>query len=137
MAAQVSANHDPRPQAPGSPWASGGMLFAGLIMVINGVFSILLGMMALAHNSIYHHVPNYYFRFSLTAWGWIELVIGILLAATGIAVLAKAAWGRPAAILVASIAMFMGLLIVPYYPVWAVAQLILDFFVIGALVLAD
>ena len=132
-----TAPGDVRRHPTGSPWAAGKLLFAGVMLVINGVFAVLFGIMALAKNPVFVVTHNYVFKFDLTAWGWIHLIMGAILLATGMGVLARAAWGTWAGIGVASIAMFMDFLFLPYYPLWALIGLIIDGFVIWALATAD
>ncbi|MET7355605.1 hypothetical protein ACFYTG_48085 [Streptomyces mirabilis] len=67
------------PQPRNSALATGPSLFAGLALELSGMLSIALGAIFSA--------PGYLYRFDVTAWGWLHLVIGLALMAAGLGVL--------------------------------------------------
>src|SRR5215475_1107990 len=77
-------------------WASGGVLFAAALMIMNGLFQFFEGISALGRDQILVSTPNYVYRFDTTAWGWIHLLLGIIVAVVGYFVLPGAAWARAA-----------------------------------------
>ena len=116
-----------------SPWATGLALFAGTLMIIGGIFQALSGVAALFRNGIYVVGLNYLFAFNFTAWGWIHLVIGVLVALAGAAVLSGQLWGRVIGIGIVTLSMIANFLFIPYYPFWSLLIIALDVFVIWAL----
>ena len=66
-----------------SGWAVGGITFAATIMVLLGVFQAIAGLVAIFDDNFYVVTRNYTFDLDTTAWGWIHLIIGILLVVTG------------------------------------------------------
>ncbi|MEU6957504.1 hypothetical protein [Streptomyces sp. NPDC045714] len=118
---------------PDSPWVTGGVLFAGILMLCQGVVAALEGIAALADGDVYGDVGEYLYRISLTGWGWIHLVLGVCVAVTGAALLKGAGWARVAGILFASLNLFAHFLFLPYAPLWSVIVIALDIFVIWAL----
>ena len=55
----------------------GWLAFAGYVLIIAGVFSMIDGIVALANSSFF--TANAHFVFSsLRTWGWIILALGIL-----------------------------------------------------------
>ncbi|MHA6762129.1 DUF7144 family membrane protein [Streptacidiphilus sp. PAMC 29251] len=114
-------------------WVSGLVLFGGVVMLVDGVFAILRGIMGIAKNNIFVTTPTYAFHFNLTAWGWIQLALGVVLVIVGAAVLKGAAWGRFAGIFIASLSALGNLLSMPYYPLWSLIAVALDVAVIWAL----
>jgi len=50
-------------------------------MVIVGVWHVLVDSTALANDKIYGSAPTIVYSYDLTAWGWIHLLAGILVAA--------------------------------------------------------
>ncbi len=76
-----------------STWTTGPFLFAGLALALSGTLSVLLGVTGIAHDTIFS-APRHAYRFDLTTWGWIHLVIGVVLVAAGLGVLAGESWGR-------------------------------------------
>ncbi|QCW80783.1 hypothetical protein EQG64_32010 [Streptomyces sp. S6] len=103
-------------------------------MLCQGVVAALQGVAALADSDVYGTVGDYLYRFSLTSWGWIHLVIGVCAAITGAGLLKGAGWARVTGIVLASLTLFAQFLFLPYAPVWSVLMIGLDIFVIWALV---
>jgi hypothetical protein len=124
---------DVRTGAPPSPWVTGLAWFAGALMIVAGLFHALSGLVALFRNQVYIVGLDYVFSFDLTTWGWIHLVVGVLVFAAGCAVLAGQLWGRLVGITLAVVSMIVNFLFIPYYPVWAILIIALGVFVIWAL----
>jgi hypothetical protein len=118
-------------------WATGGTVFAGVLMMITGILGILNGIAGIATNSVYAQVGNYVYKFSLTGWGWIHLIIGALLAIAGWGVMAGATWARAVGIVLAALYMIEWFLFLPYAPVWALISIALAGFVIWSLATSD
>ncbi|MEU2761417.1 hypothetical protein [Streptomyces sp. NPDC007094] len=126
------AGRAPAPD-PDSLWVTGGVLFAGLLMLCQGAVAALEGIAALADGDVYGDVGAYAYRFSLTGWGWIHLVLGVCVAVTGAGVLKGASWARVTGIAFASLNLVAYFLFLPYAPLWSVIVIALDIFVIWAL----
>ncbi|SCD67240.1 hypothetical protein GA0115253_101351, partial [Streptomyces sp. Termitarium-T10T-6] len=118
---------------PDSLWVTGGVLFAGILMLCQGAVAALEGIAALADGDVYGDVGEYVYRISLTGWGWIHLVLGVCVAVTGAGVLKGASWARVTGIVFASLNLFAHFLFLPYAPLWSVIVIALDIFVIWAL----
>lgn len=125
----------PAPAEPPAGWVVGLSLFAGVIMIIAGLFNALEGVVALVHDEVYVVGLRYVFAFDLTTWGWIHLIVGIAVAAAGAAVVYGRTWGRVLGIGVAGLSMFVNFLFIPYYPIWSLLVIALDVFIIWALCL--
>jgi hypothetical protein len=125
----------PRTRPSTSPgWVTGGVVFAGVLMLCNGVLAVLQGIAAIADDdNVYGGVGDYVYRIGLTGWGWIHLVIGVCVAITGAGVLRGADWARYVGILFASLSLVAQFLFLPYAPVWSVIMIAIDLFVIWAL----
>ncbi|MEU5372514.1 hypothetical protein ABZ362_26700 [Streptomyces sp. NPDC005951] len=118
---------------PDSLWVTGGVLFAGVLMLCQGVVAALEGIAALADGDVYGDVGEYVYRISLTGWGWIHLVLGVCVAVTGAGLLKGARWARVTGIVFASLNLFAHFLFLPYAPLWSVIVIALDIFVIWSL----
>jgi len=114
-------------------WASGGVVFAGVLMLMNGVLAIFQGISLLAEDDVWARVGDYVYKVSLTGWGVILLCLGVLAAVTGAFILRDASWARMTGIFLASLSMLAQFLFLPYAPVWSVIMIGLDFFAIWAL----
>jgi hypothetical protein len=114
-------------------WVVGLSLFAGIMMIITGVFNAMEGVVALARNEVYLATPRYIFAFDLTTWGWTQVVIGLVVLAAGFGVVTGQLWGRVVGITIALLSMLANFAFIPYYPVWSLLIIALDVFVIWAL----
>jgi hypothetical protein len=115
-----------------SGWAVGFILFAAIMMIMVGVFEALQGLIAIFQNEFYVATRNYIFQFDATTWGWIHLILGVLVAFAGWGLLSGRTWARVAAITLAVLSALANFLWLPYYPFWALTLITLDVFVIWA-----
>jgi hypothetical protein len=116
-----------------SGWVVGGITFAGVMLIIIGVFQIIAGLVAIFDDNFYVVAQNYTFDVDTTAWGWIHLLVGILLVLTGYFLFAGAAWAVVAAIVLAGLSAIANFFFIPYYPFWSLLVIGLDVWVIWAL----
>jgi hypothetical protein len=116
--------------------AAGGVLFAATIMVLTGLFQIFEGIAGIAKDNLYLSTPNYLFQFNVTAWGWIHLIIGIIVTLVGLFLFTGSVVARGIAIGLAALQAFANFFFLPYYPLWAIIIIALDAFVIWALIVA-
>jgi hypothetical protein len=114
-------------------WVVGMSLFAATMMAIIGFFHVVQGLAALFQNQIYVTGARYVFSFDLTTWGWIHLLVGILLIVAGFAITTGRVWARSVGIGVAVLSMIANFMFLPYYPVWSLLIIAIDVFVIWAL----
>ena len=118
-------------------WVVGLSLFAGIMMMISGLFNAMVGVVALARNEVYAITPRYIFAFDLTTWGWIQIILGIIVLAAGVGVITGQLWGRVVGITIASLTILANFAFIPYYPVWSLLIIALNVFVIWALCVYD
>jgi hypothetical protein len=116
-----------------STWATGGTVFAGILMMVSGVVGVLNGIAGIAADDVYQRVGTYVYEFSLTTWGWIHLVIGVLVAITGWGILKGADWARGVGIGLAALYMIEYFMFLPYAPVWSVISIAIGVFVMWSL----
>jgi hypothetical protein len=118
---------------PVSGWAVGGIAFAATVLTIIGVFQIISGLVAIFDDNFYVVAQNYTFDLDTTAWGWIHLLLGILLVVTGFGLFSRSAWAGVTAIMLASLSAILNFFFIPYYPFWSILVIALDIWVIWAL----
>ncbi|GGS95989.1 hypothetical protein GCM10010206_68410 [Streptomyces cinerochromogenes] len=112
---------------------TGGVTFAGVLMVCSGILAVLQGIAAIAGDDVYFRVGSYVYRMNLTGWGTIHIVVGALVLLTGIGLLMDMAWARFAGLFLASLSLIAQFLFLPYQPVWSFVMMAIDVFVIWAL----
>ncbi|MFD0530584.1 hypothetical protein ACFQ1I_34110 [Kitasatospora arboriphila] len=70
------------------------MLFAGVVMLVTGLLDLFQGIVAVAQDELIVTTPNYVFKFDVTSWGWIHIILGLVVALVGLCVLRGMAWAR-------------------------------------------
>ncbi|WP_411104031.1 hypothetical protein [Streptomyces sp. cmx-4-9] len=112
---------------------SGTTVLAGALMLFGGAMALLEGIAALAKGSLFAMTRHYVFEFSLTGWGWVHVILGILLLVAGGAVFTGALWSRFFGVAVAGLGAIANFLWLPYYPLWALVLIAVNLFVVWAL----
>jgi hypothetical protein len=121
------------PSDPGySPGAVGITVFAGVLMVLSGTLQAVQGVVALANDTFYVVGEEYLFEFDVTSWGWIHLIMGVVVALAGVGLFRGAVWARTVAVIVASVSIIANFMWMPYYPFWSMTVIAFDIFVIWA-----
>ena len=112
---------------------TGFTVLAGVLMVLGGLWGFFEGLVAIIRQSFYHPLPNYTFQFSVHGWGWIHLIIGVVIFAAGVCVLLGQTWAKLLGIMLAVFSGIANFLFIPYYPVWSIILIAMDVFIIWAL----
>ena len=118
-------------------WAAGFAITAAIIMIMTGIFQALEGLAAIINDSFFVRVGNYAFNVDVTTWGWIHLILGILVAVIGGFIIRGDAWARAGGMIIATLAAISNFLFIPYYPVWSILIIALNVTVIWALAVYD
>ena len=116
-----------------SSWAVGWAGFAGVMLIIIGVMDIIQGIVALAEDQFFVITEDWVFQFDVTTWGWIHLIVGIVLIASGFGVFSGNVAARTVGVFVAALAMIVNFAWLPYYPVWSMIVIAICIAVIWAL----
>ena len=111
----------------------GFVVFAGVMMMLIGTFHAFTGLAAIIQNEFFVVGRNYAYELDVTAWGWLHLIFGAIVAAAGYGVFSGATWARVVGITLAAISAVGNFFFIPYQPVWAILIIALDVLVIAAL----
>lgn len=120
------------PKNASGDWATGAVLFAGVMMMVIGFFQLVQGIAAILEDTIFVTTPNFFLEFDVTAWGWIHAAVGLLLILGGYALVSGKTWGRVLAIVLAILTACANFLFIPYYPWWSLLIIALCIWVIWA-----
>ncbi len=101
-----------------SGWAVGWTVFAALMMVLIGFWHAIAGLVALLEDEFYVVGQEYVFQFDTTTWGWVHLILGVLILLAGIGLFSGAVWARTFGVILAVISAIAGFAWLPYYPIW-------------------
>lgn len=112
------------------PKGEGWRAFAGVMILLVGVFNFIDGMVAVASSSyLSHHLVFG----SFNSWGWAILILGAFQFLVGLAILAGQTWAAFVGILFALVDAIGQLLFLPSYPVWSIVIIAIDVIVIYGL----
>jgi hypothetical protein len=112
----------------------GWIVFAGFFMIVNGIFGGLQGLTALLRDQSYFVVTkDGLLTFDYTAWGWIHLVLGIVLIVVGIFLLRGATWARILAVILVGLHMIAQFGFISAFPVWGIITIAIDALILYAL----
>jgi hypothetical protein len=118
-----------QPSAAAVGWA----LFAAIMLMIAGFFQIIAGIAAVAEDDVFLRTQEYVFKFDLTTWGWIHIVLGILLLCVGAGILTGNVLARTVGVIIAGLSAIGNVAVMPYNPVWAILVIAIDIASIWAL----
>lgn len=107
--------------------------FAGFMMMILGLFHGIAGLVAILKDDFYVVTPNQLLVFSYTTWGWVALLLGIVIFFAGLELLRGAMWARVVAVIFVSLSFIANLAFVNAYPIWSITLMVVDVLIIYAL----
>jgi len=107
-------------------------MVAAIVLLTIGILHVLSGISALMKDDLVVAGPEYVYQFDTTAWGWIHLVLGVIVAAVGVMLFTGATWARVGAMVICALSLLANFLWLPHYPWWSVVMIVLDVFVIWA-----
>jgi hypothetical protein len=113
--------------------AVGWTAFAAMMMVLIGFWWFIAGLVGLINDDFYVTTTNYVFKFDITTWGWIHLILGLLVLLAGFGLFSGAVWARTIGVMMALIAALAGFAWLPWYPFWAILIVVASVSVIWAL----
>ena len=120
-----------RPEQTG--WV-GWIMFASVMMVLVGTFQAIAGLVALFNDEYYVVTRNdLVVSVDYTTWGWVHLLLGIVVAAAGLGLAVGQTWARVVGIIVALLSAIVNLTFLAASPVWCTIMITIDVLVIWAL----
>jgi hypothetical protein len=120
--------------APGPTAWTGWVVFAAFIMIMNGFIQMLEGLMALINDDYYHVTAGgLALSVNYTTWGWVHLLLGATILASGFGVLAGNLLARSVGVVLAGVNAVVALLFIAAAPFWGILLITVDVLVIYAL----
>ncbi|MCP4435967.1 MAG: hypothetical protein GY812_10815 [Actinomycetia bacterium] len=118
----------PRAREAGRGW----IVFSGIMLLLLGIKLFLDGLWALDRSDTV--VDAFYYNTDLGLWGWIYLLVGILVFLAGLAVFQRAQWARWTGVAAASVGLVSNFLWLYAYPIPAFIGVVLAALVLYGLV---
>jgi hypothetical protein len=116
-----------------SKWVVAWTFFAAVWMWILGSFHAMAGLVGVLNDEFYLSTPKYIFQLDSASWGWIHLILGVVVVLAGFALFTGAIWARTVGVVVAVLSMLVNFAWLPWYPIWGVLMIAANVFVIWAL----
>lgn len=124
----ASAREEPR-----TGWV-GWVIFAGVVMIVLGLFQVIQGLTALLNSDYFVVGQNgLAVQIDFTAWGWTHLIVGAIVFSAGMAVMAGRTWARAVGIALAVLSAIVNIGFLAAFPLWSLIIIALDIIVIYAL----
>lgn len=111
----------------------GWVYFAGFMLVLSGILQSLAGLTALLNDEYFVVTKRAILSIDITAWGWIHLVIGIIVLCAGVALFKGSTWARVVGVMVAIASFIAQFAFVSSYPIWSITAMVISLLVIYAL----
>ena len=104
---------------------TGWTVFAGVLLFIVGSLDALWGLAGILNNEVVFVGGQGVIIADVTTWGWIHLVLGSIVASTGLGLFAGAEWARWTAIFFVTVNVISQIVWFPAAPLWAFLMIIL------------
>jgi hypothetical protein len=111
----------------------GWVYFAGFMLVLTGIFQTIAGLTALLNDEFYLLLERQLVVFDFTTWGWIHMLLGIVIICAGTALFSGKKWARIVGVILATLNFIAQFAWVQAYPIWSIIAMVLDILVIYAL----
>jgi hypothetical protein len=114
---------------------TGWVIFAGIMLAVAGVMRIFDSIWAFSyHGTLPSNLENAIFGHSLKTYGWVYLVVAIVLLLSAFGVLVGSQAARWIGVAAGALACISAVWWMPYYPLWSMTYVLIGALVIYALV---
>lgn len=105
---------------------TGWTVFAGMVLVIVGFLDAMWGLAAILNNQVVVVGGQGVIVADVTTWGWVHLILGSIMALTGMALFTGNSTARAVAVVFVAINAISQIVFFPLAPLWAFLMIILD-----------
>lgn len=109
---------------------TGWTVFAGVVLLIVGSLDALYGLAAVLNDEVILVGGHGVILADITTWGWVHLILGSIVALTGLGLFAGMSAARWAAVFFVSVNAIAQIVWFPAAPLWAMMIIFLDVVVI-------
>ncbi len=111
---------------------TGWVVFAGVMMILGGILWAIVGLIALFNSDWVVFGREAALWIDVSGWGWIHLILGLLMALAGFLVIQGNMFGRTVAVILAMLSIVINFVWLPVYPIWSIVIITIDIFIIYA-----
>ena len=109
---------------------TGWVIFAGVMMLLLGFLNFFYGLAAVVNDDVVVVGGQGAIILDLTTWGWVTMILAVILVFTGGGLLSGAGWARWVGVFVVALNAIGQVWIFPAAPLWAFIVIILDVVII-------
>lgn len=117
---------------PPTGWVGWGY-FAAFMMMLLGIFEGIAGLAGIFKDNYYVVTQNHLLVFNYKTYGWISLILGIIIFMAGLELLRGAMWARVLAVFLASLSLIANMSYMNVYPLWSILMIVVNILIIYAL----
>jgi hypothetical protein len=122
MSARDTTRTDPGPTG----WA----VFAGVILLMVGFLNFFYGLAGILNDDVVTVGGRGVIVWDFTAWGWIHLILGVIMTLTACGLFVAANWARWTAVFFATVNAIAQIGLITAFPLWSILVIALDVLVI-------
>ena len=112
----------------------GWIAFAGVMMILDGIFQAIIGLTALFNPTWFVATHQSLLVLNMTAWGWTQLLMGIVVALIGAWLFTGSMASRVLGVILVGLSLVANLAFISVYPFWSLIVMTVDVLIIYALV---
>ena len=101
------------------------IIFASVLLLVAGFWNLIQGISAIAKSHVYVANAHYVFG-DLRSWGWVALILSILMLLAGVGVLVGNQLARWFAVAVVGLNAIAQMFVIPAYPFWSLTIIAMD-----------
>lgn len=114
---------------------SGWKTFAGIMLLLVGVLNVIDGLVAITQVSYIRRNTHGVLPLTnnIKTWGWVELIVGVIIVLAAFGVLSGATWARIVGIFVAGLNLLFQFTYLGHNAFWSFTMIVIDILVIYGL----
>ena len=109
---------------------TGWIIFAGVMIMMIGFLNFFYGLAAVLNDDVVVVGGHGAIIADITTWGWVTIILSIILSLTGLGLLGGAEWARWVGVFVVALNAIAQVWIFPAAPLWAFLVILLDVIII-------
>jgi hypothetical protein len=110
--------------------AEGWVVFAGIMLFIVGTSNIIFGLTAIFDDDVLTRVGGQLIFWDFTTWGWVHLILGVLLLIAAFGLFVGHTWAAMVAIFFAALNAITQIGWITVYPIWSLIVISIDVIII-------
>jgi uncharacterized membrane protein len=111
----------------------GWIAFAAGMLLLGGVFQLIIGLTAIFNQQWFVASQQGVLVLNIATWGWVHMLLGLVMAVTGISLFSGSVGARAIAAVLAGLSAIANLAFLSAYPLWSMVVIAVDVLIIYAL----